>query len=147
LDICEAVALVLAAPQDAVHTQVFNVGSDDQNYRVREIAELVGRVFPDCTVTLGPSGGDHRSYRVSFQKIGRHLPEFRCHHDAVAGARQLRRVFEAIQMSDEVFESRPYTRLKQLEYLIATGRLDAELFWIGQGASGEERDVASGRHA
>ena len=129
LDICEAVACVLDAPRDAVRAEIFNVGDDGANYRVREIAQIVADTFPGCELTLGSNGGDNRSYRVSFAKIREHLPAFRCRHDAAAGARQLRAVFEQAGIDRATFESRPYTRLKQLEYLIGSGQLDRELFW------------------
>jgi nucleoside-diphosphate-sugar epimerase len=128
-DICEAIARCLEAPKEAVHNEVFNVGSDAQNYRIRDIAEIVGRVFPDCRVTFGPNGGDNRSYCVSFAKIERHLPGFRCQCDAARGAEQLRQVFERVAMTHEVFDFRAFTRLKQLKHLIDTDQLDADLYW------------------
>ena len=97
---------------------------------MREIADIVARAFPGCAVTFGPSGGDNRSYRVSFEKIRRRLPEFQCRHDAAAGARELRTIFEAIGLTTPTFEGPPFTRLKQLEQLIATGQVDSELFWV-----------------
>jgi nucleoside-diphosphate-sugar epimerase len=130
LDICEAVARVLEAPREAVRAEIFNVGDDAANYRVREIAQIVADTFPGCELTLGTSAGDRRSYRVSFAKIREHLPGFRCRHDAAAGAHQLRAVFDEAGITREIFESRPFTRLKQLEYLIGSGQLDRELFWV-----------------
>jgi nucleoside-diphosphate-sugar epimerase len=130
LDICEAVACVLPAPREAVHREVFNVGSDEQNYRVREIAEIVGGVFPGCRVSLGAVSGDRRSYRVAFEKIRQHLPGFRCRRDATQGARELCEIFASIGMTQDLFEARPYTRLKQLQYLLEQGRLNRELFWV-----------------
>lgn len=129
LDICKAVACALEAPRDAVHNEVFNVGRNDENFRIREIAEIVARVFAGCQLTVGPSGGDHRSYRVSFDKIREKLPGFSCDWTAEAGARQLKVVFERIAMSRETFDFRGFTRLKQLEYLIKTAQIDEEFFW------------------
>src|SRR3984893_9841059 len=77
LDIACAIIAVLQAPAEAIHNEVFNVGDTSQNYRVREIAEVVGEVFPDCRVSFGAPGQDNRSYRVSFEKIRKHLPAFR----------------------------------------------------------------------
>jgi nucleoside-diphosphate-sugar epimerase len=128
-DICEAILLALEAPREAVHNQVFNVGSDEQNYRVREIAEIVAQSFPGCVVTYGPPSADNRSYRVSFAKIRRHLPGYRCRWTAERGARQLREVFEHIDMSKEVFNYRAYTRLQQLKYLVATRQIDKDFFF------------------
>jgi nucleoside-diphosphate-sugar epimerase len=130
LDICEAIAAVLEAPRETVHNQVLNVGDDQENYRVRDIAEQVSQAFPGCTLTFGQQGADTRSYRVSFAKIRRILPEFACRRDVAMGSRQLREVFESIGMTAELFEDRPYTRLKQLEHLLATRRVDPDLFWI-----------------
>jgi nucleoside-diphosphate-sugar epimerase len=128
-DIAEAARLCLEAPRAAIHNEIFNVGDDAQNYRIREIAEIVAATFPGCTTSFGPSGGDNRSYRVSFAKIRRHLPAFRCRWSAADGARQLREVFEAIAMTPAVFAARPFTRLKQLRHLIESGQLDRDLFF------------------
>jgi nucleoside-diphosphate-sugar epimerase len=129
LDIAKAIRCTLAAPREAVHDEVFNVGSSEQNYRVRDIAEIVGAAFPGCAVTFGDGGADNRSYRVDFDKISTGLPGFSCEWNAQQGAHQLQGVFAAIQMDAETFTGRGHTRLKQLEHLIATKQLDDRLFW------------------
>jgi nucleoside-diphosphate-sugar epimerase len=125
-DIGAAIVECLEAPREAVHNEVFNVGDDAQNYRIREIAEIVAAAFPGSRLSFGGSGGDNRSYRVSFAKIRRHLPGFACRWTAESGAKQLHDVFEQIAMTPEVFDFRAFTRLKQLKHLIATGRIDAD---------------------
>lgn len=129
LDICQAIVAVLEAPREAVANEVFNVGATDQNYRVREIAEIVGEVFPGCRVSFGPPGADNRSYRVSFEKIRRHLPGFQCRWDARRGAEQLLGLFRRVDLGREGFEDRAFTRLKQLQYLLRTGQIDGNFFW------------------
>jgi nucleoside-diphosphate-sugar epimerase len=129
LDIAQAVAAVLEGPSEAVHNEVFNVGDTAHNYRVREIAEVVGEVFPGCRVNFGPPSADNRSYRVSFEKIRQHLPGFKCAWDARRGAQQLHEVFARIDMPEEVFRHRSFTRLKELEYLIRTQQIDDHFFW------------------
>src|SRR5216683_959983 len=128
-DIAEAIRLALEAPREAVHNQVFNVGSDEQNYRIREIAEIVAATFPGCALTFGPSGGDNRSYRVSFAKIRQHLPGYRCQWTAESGAAQLRDIFAQIAMSKDVFNYRAFTRLQQLKYLLATRQIDEDFYF------------------
>jgi nucleoside-diphosphate-sugar epimerase len=128
-DISEAIILALEAPRDAVHNEIFNVGDERQNYRIREIAEIVGCIFDGCTVRFGRPGGDNRSYRTAFGKIRRHLPEFRCRWPAEAGARQLREIFERVGMTGETFSFRAFTRLKQLQHLIATRQIDRDFYW------------------
>ncbi|KAB8143560.1 SDR family oxidoreductase [Chloroflexia bacterium SDU3-3] len=129
LDIADAIGCVLEAPREAIHGQVFNVGDSRQNYRVREIAQVVAGAFPGCELSFGTNDSDNRSYRVSFEKISAQLPGFRCRRDAQFGAQQLRAVFEQVGMTSAEFESRPYTRLKQLQHLIATKQIDQEFFW------------------
>jgi len=129
LDICQAVACALEAPREVVHNQIFNVGNTRENYRVREIAEIIADTFPGCKLSFGNSDGDNRSYRVSFDKINSQLPGFKCQRDAVLGAKQFYELFERIDMSGETFKSRGYTRLKQLEHLIKTRQIDENFFW------------------
>ncbi len=128
-DICAAMLAVLAADPQAVAGESFNVGSDAGNYRIREIAEIVARTFPGCALTIGQSGGDTRSYRVSFAKIRRHLPGFETAWDAERGARQLKAVFQRIGLDRATFEAAPYTRLKELKHLRDTGQIDEALRW------------------
>lgn len=129
LDICEAVACVLDAPQDAIHNEIFNVGHDGDNFQVRDIAQIVADVYPGCELSFGPAGGDNRSYRVSFAKIHAHLPGFKCSWDARKGAKQLHDVFQRIGLDAAGFDARPFTRLKQLKYLQSSGQIDSQFFW------------------
>lgn len=142
-DIAKAIELVLAAPADAVHDEVFNVGSNEQNYRVRDIAEIVAETFPGCSLRIGTSDADNRSYRVRFDKIHEMLPGFSCEWDAGRGARQLRDVFEAVALDAATFTGRGHTRLKQLQHLIDTGQVDDHLRWTS-GARTTERALAAG---
>jgi nucleoside-diphosphate-sugar epimerase len=129
LDITRAIVSVLEAPREAVHNEVFNVGDTQHNYRVREIAEVVAETFAGCQLSFGPPSPDNRSYRVSFKKIRKHLPDFKCAWDARGGAQQLYDLFKKIDMPSEVFQHRTFTRLKQLEYLIRTKQIDDGFFW------------------
>ena len=98
-------------------------------HRIREIAEIVAATFPGCNLVFGASSADNRSYRVSFDKIRKHLPVFKCAWDAKRGAVQLYELFKRIDMTPEVFQFRTFTRLKQLEYLIKTQQIDDHFFW------------------
>jgi nucleoside-diphosphate-sugar epimerase len=145
-DICEAIVCALEAPREAVCGEAFNVGSDDQNYTVREIAEIVHSVFPEADMTFGPKGPDNRSYRVSFRKIREHMPEFKCRWDAHRGSVQLRCIFERIQLDASTYKALPFTRLSELNHLQTTRQVDSRLFWTplenfaGAGASTTEDD-------
>jgi nucleoside-diphosphate-sugar epimerase len=129
LDIGKSIACALEAPRDIVHNQIFNVGDTSNNYRVKEIAEIIAEIFEGCSLSFGDQGADNRSYRVSFEKINSTLPGFKCDWDAKRGAEQLYKLFQQIDMTKETFESRGFTRLKQLEYLIRTQQIDKDFFW------------------
>src|ERR1700728_3418894 len=89
-DIIAAVIAVLDAPREAVHNQTFNVGRNDENFRIRELADIVAEVVPRCRVEYAPGGGpDLRCYRVNFDKIGRAVPAFQPQWTARRGAQEL----------------------------------------------------------
>lgn len=133
LDICKAIVCALEAPRDIVHNQIFNVGDTSNNYRVKEIAEIIADIFKGCKLSFGDNGADNRSYRVSFEKINTVLPGFKCDWNAQRGAEQLYDLFQRIDMTEETFTSRGFTRLKQLEYLIRTAQIDQDFFWAKNG--------------
>lgn len=128
-DICEAVYRSLIAPPEVVAGKIFNVGRNEDNFRIREIAQIVAEEFPLCQLSVGAAGGDARSYRVNFDRIHRELPGFQCRYRARDGVRQLRALFERIRMPEEVYRMRAFTRLKQLKYLQETHQIDADFFW------------------
>jgi nucleoside-diphosphate-sugar epimerase len=128
-DICQAMICAVEAPSEAINGEIFNVGRSSENYRIREIAECVARAFPGCEITVGARGGDDRSYRVRFDKIAARLPGFEPRWTAERGAAELHRLFERIDFSADTYGFRPYTRLKQLQYLLRTGQIDEDLYW------------------
>lgn len=129
LDICKAIVCAIEAPRDIVHNQIFNVGDTANNYRVKQIAEIIAHVFTGCQLSFGDNGADNRSYRVSFEKINTILPGFKCDWNAQLGAQQLFDLFSQIDMTEDTFLFRGFTRLKQLEYLIRTEQIDKDFFW------------------
>ncbi len=131
-DICEAMRCAAEAPAAAINGEVFNVGSTTENYRIREIAQIVAEAFPGCEVSAGPPSQDNRSYRVSFDKIAARLPGFESRWTAKKGAEELRKLFERIEFTPETYEFRAFTRLKQLKFLQRTGQIDDDLFWSGR---------------
>jgi nucleoside-diphosphate-sugar epimerase len=129
LDIAQAIRCALRADRETVHASVLNVGANDNNCTIGDIAEAVDREFPWCDLSFGDSRADNRSYRVDFTKIRELLPQFVPEWDIAAGAAQLHRVFETIELDPETFYGRGHTRLKQIEYLLKTAQVDEQLFW------------------
>ena len=76
-DISAAFCAVLTAPRELVHNESFNVGQTSENYRIRDVAEIVRQVVPGSKVTYAPQGSpDLRNYQVDCGKIARVLPSF-----------------------------------------------------------------------
>jgi nucleoside-diphosphate-sugar epimerase len=142
-DIAHAIVCTLQAPRNVVHKEVFNVGSTAENYRVRQIAEIVADTFPGCGLSFGSSDGDNRSYRVNFDKIHERLPGFGCAWNASRGAQELFDLFKRIAMTSNTFEFRTYTRLKQLEYLLRTRQIDEDFYWMADALVAEPSSIGS----
>jgi len=129
-DISRAFLAVLAAPREVVHGQAFNVGRNDQNYRIREIAEIVKETVPGCEIAFAEGAGpDKRNYRADFSRIARVLPSFQPQWDARKGARQLYEAYRAIGLRLEDFEGPRYRRIDQIKRLLAEGNLGPDLRW------------------
>jgi nucleoside-diphosphate-sugar epimerase len=129
-DITRAFLAVLHAPREAVTGQALNVGRSDQNYRIREIAEIVKETVPGCEIAFAEGAGpDKRNYRADFGKISRVLPSFRPEWDARKGARQLYDAYKSVGLKLEDFEGPRYRRIDQIRQLMASGELTADLRW------------------
>jgi nucleoside-diphosphate-sugar epimerase len=130
-DIAAATLSMLAAPAELVRGQAFNIGANSENYRVRELGEIVRDTFPGCVVEYAADAGpDPRSYRVDFGKLARTFPEFRTSWTAEKGAREFLDAFRAVGLTPEDFTGDKYTRLARIKLLAAEGRLRDDLRWL-----------------
>jgi nucleoside-diphosphate-sugar epimerase len=129
-DIGRAFLAVLHASRELVHNQAFNVGRNEDNLRVRQIADMVKETVPGCSIRYAEGGGpDPRCYRVDCSKIARMLPEFRPQWTVRKGVEQLYRAFLDVQLTREEFLGDRYLRIKQIQRLMRDGLLDEELRW------------------
>jgi nucleoside-diphosphate-sugar epimerase len=132
-DIIAAVITVLEAPRETVHNQTFNVGLNDENFRIRELAHIVAEVVPGCRVDYAPGGGpDLRCYRVNFDKIARFLPGFQPQWTALKGVQELYEAYRTVKLTAIDIERGQYTRIAQIQKLIKAGQLDNLLQWTNQ---------------
>jgi len=128
-DIGRAIICALNAEVEAIHGEVINVGSNQLNHRVSEIASAVAQRFEGCEIEYGEACSDNRSYRVVFDKLAKHLPAFSCEWSLSNGIRQFHELFTKLDLKREEFESRAFTRLRQLKFLINTGQIDGGFYW------------------
>lgn len=129
-DIADAFIAALEAPRDAVHNEAFNIGRDDENYLISELASAVRDALPGTEVSFAAGGeADARSYRVSFAKVRERLPSFRPRWDARSGARHLAAELKGVDFTVETFEDPRFTRLAHLRALLDSQRLGPDLRW------------------
>lgn len=129
-DISRAFLAALVAPSEVVHNQAFNVGRTEENYRIRELAEIVAETVPGCMIEYAPDAGpDKRCYRVDTTKIENKLPGFKPQWNARRGAQELLDAYRKYGITLEEFEGPRYKRIAHIEQLINTDRLDATLRW------------------
>lgn len=129
LDVCQAVLIALRTPIQQMHNQIVNVGDTNSNYQIKDIAEIINKTFPGCSVSLNKNGTDKRNYRVNFDKIKTVLPGFSCKYDVAKGAKELLDVFTKVNLTKEDFASRNYTRLKQIKYLQDNNKINSKFYW------------------
>src|SRR5579862_7407420 len=120
-DVSAAFAAALEAPAERVSNQSMNIGTDEQNYTVRQIAEMVLEAMPEATITFSDNPpADNRSYRVDFSKARRLMPEFKPSWSLAAGIVQLRDAYLGSGLSQAEFDGDRYTRLKRIQSLLAS---------------------------
>lgn len=129
-DISHAFLAALEAPRELVHNQAFNVGINEENYQIRELAEIVLEIVPNCHVEYARNGGpDKRCYRVDCTKIRRVLPSFRPRWDAKRGAEELYQAYRRYHLTFEDLEGARYKRIRHVVRLRDAGRIDSSLRW------------------
>ncbi|MBI4731716.1 MAG: NAD-dependent epimerase/dehydratase family protein [Chloroflexi bacterium] len=68
-DAARAIVSALEAPRRLVRNQVFNVGSNKQNYKISQIGEIIHQLVPDAALVQKDDVTDLRNYWVNFNKI------------------------------------------------------------------------------
>jgi nucleoside-diphosphate-sugar epimerase len=135
-DITRAFLAVLHAPRDLVHNQAFNVGRTEENYRVRDLGEMVEQVVPGSKVRYAEGGGpDPRCYRVDCGKLIRTLPDYQPAWTVRRGMEQLRDAFQANGLTREDLFGDRYFRIRRIRALQSEGLLDASLRWTSIGSN------------
>lgn len=127
-DISAAFLAVLEAPKDAIHNEIFNVGRTDENYRISELAAIVGETVPGCRIEYAPDGGpDKRCYRINCDKFRYAVPGFKPQWTARQGAQELFDAYNAARLTLGDRESDRYVRIDRIRRLLKSGDLDSSL--------------------
>lgn len=129
-DISRAIVTVLEADASKVNGEVFNVGSTNENYLVREVAEIVKEVVPNCEIAFGEgAGADKRNYRVNCDKIEQVLPEATAQWTVRKGVEELYSLYIQEDWTVEAMEGPRFGRLARVKELIESEQLGTDLRW------------------
>jgi nucleoside-diphosphate-sugar epimerase len=147
LDLCEAVKRAIQLDYDGGKLLILNVGSEDNNHQVIEIARMIQECVTGSEINylsvdssldneglirdrkVADGKTDNRSYRVSFQKIRKVLPGFECHWSVKRGIQQMADLFMQLPLTRETFKRADFYRLQKLEALLSSGHLSKDLLW------------------
>jgi nucleoside-diphosphate-sugar epimerase len=128
-DVAKATLALLEAPEDEIRGQAVNVGSNEQNYLVRDLAEQLCEITGGEVEIAEGSSADNRSYRVDFSKLGRLLPGLTLDWNAERGGRELIDAYRGVGLTSDDFESDRYVRLRRIRTLLDDGAIDERLRW------------------
>jgi nucleoside-diphosphate-sugar epimerase len=127
-DISRAFLATLEAPQEAVHNKAFNVGVPGENFRIREIANIVQETVPGSQVSFAPDASpDTRNYRVDCTRLPAVVPAFQPQWTCRKGARELFETYQRIGLKLEDFEGERYKRVAHIRMLMGEGVINERL--------------------
>jgi len=127
-DISLAFIAVLKEDRQVVHNEAFNIGAPSENYRVREIAEMVRDVVPNSELRFAEgASADTRNYRVNFDKAMTKLKHYRPQWTARKGVEECYAAYQKYGVTLKEFEGDKYQRLAHIKMLISTGAIGKDL--------------------
>lgn len=147
-DVCRAFIAMLEAPTDVIRNQAFNIGRTEENYRIRDLADIVKATVPSCEIEYADNAGpDKRCYRVDCSKVVRDVPNFRPIWDAKAGARQLLEAYQQNDLTLETFNGPSFKRIDHINGLLKTGKLNNHLRWLEDNGKRRQQPLAAAKVA
>ena len=128
-DMSNAFISVLDAKNSEVNTQAFNVGSNNDNYSVKDIANMVEKIIPDSKITYAKDANkDARSYKVDFKKIKQDLG-YKTKWTLENGIKEIHKILKIKEFHEEDFNDKKYYRVTYIKWLLEQNKLDQNLFF------------------
>jgi nucleoside-diphosphate-sugar epimerase len=146
LDICKSIRCAISCGHDEGKLLVLNVGDENNNLQIIDIARKVQANLPGCDLKFlseNPEldkeglvrdrkvkqGVDTRTYKVSFEKIRRVFPGFQCDWSVAAGIKDLLAKLQEVKLTEPQFKNKNFYRLQKIESLYQNHDLSADLRW------------------
>jgi nucleoside-diphosphate-sugar epimerase len=135
-DISRAALAVLHAPREKVHARAFNVGVPNENFRIREVAEIVRETVPGAEIRYADgASADKRNYRVDCTRLPRVVPEYQPRWNVRRGAQELYDAYRRVGLTLEDFEGQRYKRIDHVRWLVREGVVDERLRHRAEGGA------------
>ena len=129
-DVCSAFIAGLIAPPYLVNRKAFNVGIDNGNYTVKDLAEAAVRAVPGAKLKFLNKHTDPRSYKVSFTKILNELKDFyKPKWNLLDGGKELVNFFKEVNMKENIFRGSKTNRIIRLKELVNQKKIDKNFYW------------------
>ncbi|MCK9997030.1 MAG: SDR family oxidoreductase [Candidatus Krumholzibacteria bacterium] len=129
-DICRAYISILEADRELVHGKAFNIGTTTENYQIREVAEIVHDVVPNCEIGFAEGAEpDLRCYRVDCNLLALTVRGFKPQWTVRRGVEQLLEAYQRVGLTLDDFEGPRFKRIGHVKQLLDDGRLDNTLRW------------------
>jgi len=107
-----------------------NVGADEANYQVRDLAQAVARALPGTEVDINTAApADSRSYRVDFGLFAKLAPDHQPRLTLADSIERLIAGLRAMGFNDPEFRRSSLMRLQMLNRHLESGRLTDSLHW------------------
>jgi nucleoside-diphosphate-sugar epimerase len=147
LDICKSVYRALTSGYHGGRLLVLNVGDEDNNLQIIDIARKVQANLPGCELKFlaeNPEldkeglvrdrkvnkGVDTRTYKVSFANVRTTFPGFKCDWSVDAGIKDLISKLQGLKFAEGQFKNKNYYRLQKIESLHQNHFLSDDLRWM-----------------
>jgi nucleoside-diphosphate-sugar epimerase len=127
-DVCKAFIMTMETPQEKINGEVFNVGSNEQNFQVIQVANMIRDVVPYTEVEIISDDPDKRNYNVSFDKISRVL-NYKVERSVMEGAVEVKQALERGQISGDDMRT---STLKYYRYLLDAERILKDVYLKGR---------------
>lgn len=127
-DISRAFVATLTAPKEVVHNKAFNVGVPDENFRIKEVAEIVRDTVPGSDLRFADgASADTRNYRVDCTLLPKVVPAYQPQWTVAKGVVELFETYKRLGVTLEEFEGQRYKRVDHVRKLIKDGLIDERL--------------------
>jgi nucleoside-diphosphate-sugar epimerase len=124
-DAALAVVQLLSLPPGR-GAEIFNVGSNAENYTIAQVGEIVKRIVPDAELTIQSADRDRRDYRVNFSKI-RLMAGFKPQWTVEDGVRQVVNAIRAGKIAD--YRESQYSNESYLNEMNGNGMDRPQIEW------------------